>query len=889
MVNSARDPGEGSNRGKGRFGTDFVSAARDAAVGRQRAGKVHAGGNLGECASWRSRFPTEVITPTSNAPFSPQPTDVAKAGGDLGEKSAIRRIQRSLRVTTPASDAAIGNLALSVGPETLPSLSQNDPSLRIPPLYNEASKIGGFVSSAKSAYDFGQKALQYLGVLDNPLSLDDIKAEMELIAAYQDWQTAQNSINEAYKQATLASNILTSKSDYVKNGTFYQAYPWDQPGLGEDLFNFTSGAVAEILSQGSGGAFRECSRLPLFQRRGSSSSQLTYYDWRAGMAPAMSVVALRLLAIAIMDPTFKTDGVFVPELNDIKSCLQEHLNLIHPPKPARFCKWGGQSFCDQLECSESRSWAAWKVTPSIMPFPLCKDYVASSSPSTLVAFEDLEAIAGSALDNSDLAPVLGLKRMINTIARITSQQPDLAEKSHLIPFGANPSLCLSLKADQATPILDNCSSGSPYLSWNYDRVSRALTNVSTGKCMQISGVLTAASPTSSAYVTTCADPNIDGVVPAQEFNWNPESGLIENPLGPVLAVTNSVPQAGSLVSGVPANSWHLNQQVWTNAVASSCTGAICPVTGMAAWTQSDWGKVTNPPSQRYPEDFSVFSYLSASGMYDVQGPVAANGRGYGMALSDSAGHEYGGIAMQSFGLNRPNPPGSNFPGMPVGLVAGVGANVNLSNGSAGGLLYVGPSIDPWALGDTWDSYPLNKTIPTSVTLGIKGNNPIQMSPINFEMAFLKLQALSTSLSGSLATGTVTRPPSPYGVMTLTSTNPTIAVFSLKASDLYQVGTIQFNVPATATILINVSGTQVSIANLGFSGTTRGSSSILWNFYQAQSVAVGSLSLPGSVLAPFAHASFYWGLVAGTVAAWDIDATSEFHWFPFHNNALIPGP
>ena len=746
-------------------------------------------------------------------------------------------------------------------------------------IFDDASKIGGFVSKISSAYDFGQKVFTLLGLLEKPVSLDDIKAEMQLIAAYQDWQTQQNSINDAYQQAILAEGILNVNSDAVKNGTFYQLFPFDKAGPGEDLYNFTALAVAKLLAQGSGGSFRECSRLPLFQRMGSSSSNLTYYDWRAGMAPALSVVALRLLAIAVMDPNFKTDGKFYSELNDIKSCLQEHLDIIHPHLPGAFCKGGFG--CTSLFCSESRSWAGWEVTPLEPSFPLCPQYMGNTSSApepAWIQFEDLEAISGSAIDNNNLPPVLSLQRLINTITQITSNQPDLAAKNHTIPFGANPSLCLSLKAGTNTPILESCSSGSSYLSWNYDRASSTLTNVQTGLCMKTYGALTPGSPKSSPYMTTCADPNIDGIVPAQEFDWNPDSGLIANPLGPVLAVTDTVPKAGSLVSVVPANSWHLNQQVWTNAVASSCTGAICPVTGMAAWTQSDWGGIANPPNQRYPEDFSIFAYLGATGMYDVQGPIAANGTFAG-ARGETV---YGGIHMQSFSLNN-GMNHSDFQGMPVGLVAGAGANIFLNNGRANGILYVGPQVDP-ATGVV-----LNKNIPTSVTLYPKANNPVNTTPINFEMAFLKLQGLSTTLSGYATTGTVTPPPSNYGVMKLTSTNPTLAVFSVKDSDLLKAGTIQFQVPSTSTILINVTGTNIQFGNMGFSGTTRGASSILWNFYQATRAQIGNVGLPGSVLAPLAIVSLSWGSVDGTLAAWDVQATSEFHWAPFHNNALIPGP
>jgi hypothetical protein len=34
----------------------------------------------------------------------------------------------------------------------------------------------------------------------------------------------------------------------------------------------------------------------------------------------------------------------------------------------------------------------------------------------------------------------------------------------------------------------------------------------------------------------------------------------------------------------------------------------------------------------------------------------------------------------------------------------------------------------------------------------------------------------------------------------------------------------------------------------------------------------------------------YGAMNGTLVAWSLDTSSEeFHWYPFHNNALVVGP
>ena len=76
-----------------------------------------------------------------------------------------------------------------------------------------------------------------------------------------------------------------------------------------------------------------------------------------------------------------------------------------------------------------------------------------------------------------------------------------------------------------------------------------------------------------------------------------------------------------------------------------------------------------------------------------------------------------------------------------------------------------------------------------------------------------------------------------------------------------------------------------ITNAGFSNIPN-VTSILWNFYEATSFYAASVSIPGTVLAPFANANLG-GNIDGALIAENVVSTNEFHYFPFHGNWLVP--
>jgi choice-of-anchor A domain-containing protein len=74
----------------------------------------------------------------------------------------------------------------------------------------------------------------------------------------------------------------------------------------------------------------------------------------------------------------------------------------------------------------------------------------------------------------------------------------------------------------------------------------------------------------------------------------------------------------------------------------------------------------------------------------------------------------------------------------------------------------------------------------------------------------------------------------------------IAVFDITAAQLSNISSFLINLDGASTVVINVSGTSVSDYANDESGTT-GANNIIWNFYQATSVTLGT-QIGGTVLA-----------------------------------------
>jgi len=351
-------------------------------------------------------------------------------------------------------------------------------------VWNGACTVGGWISKGITAYNVASMIGQWVGILNKAPDNGAVIREVDRIAKYQDWQFKETLLND------IEQDIQNCAGPMFDNATAIASHTFDVVGRNTELWDQGSrDAVIAALGYTLGGACPYNSAL--FQILSPDPTNVMDYDWRIGMMEALKAVAVRLAFIPLKYPDYQTNPAFVGpdgELTSIMSCLQQHRDLIHPPKPFRYCTLTsgcsqGGCGCQDYVCSESRSWVQWPVTTSHPKFPLCADYVYGTadngwvpSYASRVAYEDAEADAESGIDHDNQPVVFALQRMIDILKIVTSGQSDLAATNQLIRLGSDPSLCLAAIWNTNPTTywslgLDSCSSANPLHNWTYDRAT----------------------------------------------------------------------------------------------------------------------------------------------------------------------------------------------------------------------------------------------------------------------------------------------------------------------------------------------------------------------------------------------------------------------------------
>ncbi|WP_411349530.1 DUF5057 domain-containing protein [Paenibacillus sp. WLX2291] len=171
----------------------------------------------------------------------------------------------------------------------------------------------------------------------------------------------------------------------------------------------------------------------------------------------------------------------------------------------------------------------------------------------------------------------------------------------------------------------------------------------------------------------------------------------------------------------------------------------------------------------------------------------------------------------------------------------------------------------------------------------KGYTATQAKPINFDTAFTKLNTVSTQLAALTANGT-TKLESKGGV-TLTGTDASLNVFNVSSLAISNTSSLNIQVPKTSTVIVNVSGTTVSMSG-GLSikdtdGNDLNPGQVLFNFKQATTLSMSGIGIKGSILAPQAAVSFG-GSIEGTLIAASMNGSGSGAKLPlFSGNVTLP--
>jgi choice-of-anchor A domain-containing protein len=148
------------------------------------------------------------------------------------------------------------------------------------------------------------------------------------------------------------------------------------------------------------------------------------------------------------------------------------------------------------------------------------------------------------------------------------------------------------------------------------------------------------------------------------------------------------------------------------------------------------------------------------------------------------------------------------------------------------------------------------------------DTPIDMAQLTNDMNWWSQELATQTPNGAGTNGTFT---CPSGV------DP--CVINATASDVDQQ--ISVNAEAGTTVLINVSGNDISMWNFGmfYSGGVQ-RDTVIYNFYEAENISMGGIGFEGSILAPRADLYFINGQMNGQIVVdnWIVsDATGgEMH-------------
>jgi choice-of-anchor A domain-containing protein len=106
------------------------------------------------------------------------------------------------------------------------------------------------------------------------------------------------------------------------------------------------------------------------------------------------------------------------------------------------------------------------------------------------------------------------------------------------------------------------------------------------------------------------------------------------------------------------------------------------------------------------------------------------------------------------------------------------------------------------------------------------------------------------------------------------------VFDVDASLINQTGSVNFTGAPDATFIIDILGTNIALAAMGFNlAAGIGLSDILWNVTQVTSVILTQIQLPGTLLAPNALVNFTNASIDGSLYANDLIGNGESHVVP----------
>ena len=214
-------------------------------------------------------------------------------------------------------------------------------------------------------------------------------------------------------------------------------------------------------------------------------------------------------------------------------------------------------------------------------------------------------------------------------------------------------------------------------------------------------------------------------------------------------------------------------------------------------------------------------------------------------------------------------------GPTISGVVNVNGNANFHNGGGS----IGGKVNVVGTYTAPNYFPPNAATPAVTPL-----------PFSFSDVQAYLQSESAYLASLTPNGTTKIS---FQQVQLTASGPSNAlyVFNVLGSDLTAAAGhgLSITAPAGSTVVVNVNGTTNNFNSMGITLNGVDRQHVLYNFNQSTSLYIDSISIEGSILAPYSSVNFNNGQLNGTLIANNLTGGGESHLHLFQGTLPNPVP
>jgi len=451
-----------------------------------------------------------------------------------------------------------------------------------------ASKLSGYYSYAKTAFDVATKLGEMMGILaaeDPDAKFKEILNAVQQAATTVDWKVTKTFIDTQLGQATWALGRLQLSGGQLPEGG------------NEDQ---SSGSAVDALALTDSAAFYRPyndAQAKLIENNIKERPEKTQdgqvYDWRLGVPVLLQLISYRIQIIAAMDPNFRFNHRYDPELTHLRDAVQFHYD-----KMIDGIKCGGSFFVGTA--LDSTGYFCQDIYTGIEFNRNPEWEVPQSHDGSDIVFPRLRSKVMRAM------PLFQMRKTIDALNLYLNKGQDLTQANGDIRSLSDDSLCIDAQWGNPNPQTPVWSWGCNWDDaqwWVYDRQSGQIHNPAYDLCLDVAG----ADVLPGTAVQTWGCNGTD----AQLWSWDPLTSRLQNALGTVLNLPSDPVTDSVLLNTVPPGT-HPAGEIWEaaqgctnlcderpdpgNPCDSSCQQQVCAADDFCcnnAWDGTCVGEVTS--------------------------------------------------------------------------------------------------------------------------------------------------------------------------------------------------------------------------------------------------------------------------------------------------------